>query len=672
MVYQTPPGLIPMPDLSSRDLPFWHAAAAIVLLGLSATTAGEATDGEKSGGWRLAGESSPYLRMHAENPVQWFPWGEQAFETARRENKPMFISIGYFTCHWCHVMARESFSNPEIAALLNERFVAIKVDREQRPDVDAAYMNYVVATRGQGGWPMSVWATPDGHPFVGGTYFPPDASEGQAGMKQLLIRIGELWRTEEDRVRKTADSAVAMLRKQATAVTPTPRLTAGTLVEARKQLTGSYDELQGGFEPAPKFPQPARLLFLLQDEEPASVAMALHTLDRMAAGGIYDQLEGGFHRYSTDSDWRVPHFEKMLYDQALIARAYLFAYRRTGAEKYAAMTRGILDFTLRQLRDPKGGFYAALSADSPVEAGQAGHMEEGAYYTWTWRQVTEALGEGGLRDWAAARFGLSESGNARGDPRGEMAGKNVLYLEAPAEALARQFKEDLGTANRRTAEAEERLLGARRRRPPVPLDDKVVTAWNGYMITTLAQAGRLLEEPRYSAAAAATAGFVMDTLYDDQTGILYRDWREGKRGVPGFSDDYAAMAEGLLMLYQVTGETPRLAQARRLLDTQLSLFWDEANGGFFQTTPDTELWVREKEASDGATLSANGMAVHVLLDLGGMTHDRTYRDKAVKTATWAGAQLWDVPAAMPYILIRWPELMQESEPVTGVPDGTGK
>lgn len=661
-----------MPDPRSRHFPCWHAVVVALLLCISATTASETTDREKSGGWRLAGESSPYLRMHAENPVEWFPWGEQAFEKARRENKPLFISIGYFTCHWCHVMARESFSNPEIAALLNEHFVAIKLDREQRPDVDAAYMNYVVATRGQGGWPMSIWATPDGHPFVGGTYFPPEASEGQPGMKQLLTRIGELWRTEEDRVREAGDRGVAMLRKQATPVTPSPRLTAGTLVEARRQLAGSYDELQGGFGPAPRFPQPARLLFLLQDKEPASADMALHTLDAMAAGGIYDQLEGGFHRYSTDPDWRVPHFEKMLYDQALIARAYLLAYRRTGAEKYAAMTRGILDFTLRQLRDPKGGFHAALSADSPVEAGRPDHMEEGAYYTWTWRQVTEALGGGILRDWAAAQFGLEESGNALSDPRGEMGGKNVLYLAVPTDALARQFKVDLSTANQRTAEVEERLLGARRQRPPVLLDDKIVSTWNGNMITTLAQAGRLLEEPRYIEAAAAAADFVLDTLYDNQTGILYRDWREGKRGVPGFSDDYAAMAEGLLMLYQVTGERPRLVQARRLLDTQLSLFWDEANGGFFQTTPDTELWVREKEASDGATLSANGMAVHALLDLAGMTHDRTYRDKAVKTAAWAAAQLEEVPAAMPYILIRWLELVQESEPVTEADGGVDK
>jgi uncharacterized protein YyaL (SSP411 family) len=400
--------------------------------------------------------------------------------------------------------------------------------------------------------------------------------------------------------------------------------------------------------------------------------MALHTLDAMAAGGIHDQLEGGFHRYSTDSDWRVPHFEKMLYDQALIARAYLSAYRRTGEEKYAAMTRGILDFTLRQLRDPKGGFHAALSADSPVEVGKAGHMEEGAYYTWTWRQVTEALGEGDLRDWAAAQFGLEESGNALSDPSGEMAGKNVLYLETPIEAVARQLKVDLITANRRDAEVKEQLLRARRQRPPVPVDDKIVTAWNGYMITTLAQAGRLLKEPRYIEAATATAGFILDSLYDDKTGILYRDWRAGKRGVPGFSDDYAAMAEGLLMLYQATGEQPRLAQARRLLDTQLSLFWDEANGGFFQTTSDTELWVREKEASDGATLSANGMAVHALLDLGGMIHDVTYRHKAVKTAAWAGAQLVDVPAAMPYILIRWPELTQAPAPVAGAGPGVEK
>ena len=300
-------------------------ATACLLCGLLLAGGVQAGDEVKAGGWRLASESSPYLQLHADNPVEWYPWGAAAFEKARRENKPVFISIGYFTCHWCHVMARESFSNPEIAALLNESFVAIKVDREQRPDIDAAYMNYVIATRGQGGWPMSVWATPQGHPFLGGTYYPPEASLGRAGFRQLLERLIEAWRTDREGVLATADSAVAMLQKLERTVMPDTG-PSGTLPgRALKALAASYDDMQGGFGPAPKFPQPARLLFLLQAADDSAADMALFTLDEMARGGIHDQLGGGFHRYSTDFEWLVPHFEKMLYDQALVARAYLFA-----------------------------------------------------------------------------------------------------------------------------------------------------------------------------------------------------------------------------------------------------------------------------------------------------------------------------------------------------------
>jgi uncharacterized protein YyaL (SSP411 family) len=652
-----------MPVSLQRYLRYWLAAG--VLACICSITPAAAADAEKTGGWRLALESSPYLRLHADNPVEWFPWGEAAFEKARRENKPLFISIGYFTCHWCHVMARESFSNPGIAALLNADFVAVKIDREQRPDVDAAYMNYVVATSGHGGWPMSVWATPEGHPFVGGTYFPPDARGGRAGMKQLLARISRLWDEDEDNIRATANRAVAMLRKMGASATPLARLSDDTRVAARKQFASTYDELQGGFGPAPKFPMPGRLLFLLQDEQQTSVDMALNTLDKMAAGGIHDHLGGGYHRYSTDFEWRVPHFEKMLYDQALIARAYLFAWRRTREDRYAATAREILDFTLEQMHHAGGGFYSALSADSHADAEQSGHMEEGAYYTWTWKQLTGVLGKGDLRAWAAARYGIIPSGNALSDPLDEMAGRNVLYRAQPNAALARQFGVDLITANQRNAEIDQRLLASRQQRPAVPVDDKVVTVWNGYMITTLALAGRLLDEPRYIKAADQTADFIMDALYADRQGVLYRDWRQGVRGVPGFSDDYAAVAEGLLMLYKVSGDKQRLAQARRLMDTQLALYWDEANGGFYRTPADTELWVREKEASDGATLAVNGVAVHVLLDLDRVTDARDYGEKALKTAAWAGAQLEDAPASMPYTLIRWPELMQQSEPAAG-------
>ena len=613
---------------------------------------------ERAAGWRLATESSPYLRLHADNPVEWFPWGEAAFEKARRENKPLFISIGYFTCHWCHVMARESFSNPEIARQLNDGFVSIKIDREQRPDLDAAYMQYVTLTRGHGGWPMSVWATPGGEPFVGATYIPPDETRGRPGMKQLLARLTRLWKDDKAGLRATAASAVKTLQKLGGSAQPVTELTVAALAEARRQYADSFDELQGGFGMAPKFPQPARLMFLLQDEPQASADMALFTLESMLAGGIYDQLGGGFHRYSTDFEWRVPHFEKMLYDQALIARAYLYAYRRNANELYADTARATLDFTLREMRDPQGGFHAALSADSPVPGDAQSHMEEGAYYTWNWRQLHEAINNATLRGWVAARYGLSELGNAVSDPLNEMSSKNVLYRAMDTRELAQKFNVDLMTATRRNAEAERLLRVARDRRPAVPVDDKVVAVWNGYMMTTLALAGRLLDEPRYIEAAGQTAGFVLNTLFDEKDALLYRDWSDGELGVPGFSEDYAAVSEGLLTLYKVTGNKRWLNAAQTLVDLQLEMFWDRDNGGFFSTPATTELWVREKPASDGATLAVNGVALHVLLQLGELTGQQAYLQYAWQTAAWAAAQLHDAGAAMPYSLIKWNALIE--------------
>jgi uncharacterized protein YyaL (SSP411 family) len=630
---------------------------ALSLVLFSTATYPEKQDADRPGGWRLATESSPYLQLHAENPVTWYPWGEAAFERARRENKPLFISIGYFTCHWCHVMARESFSNPEIARLLNENFISIKIDREQRPDLDAAYMRYVTLTRGNGGWPMSVWALPNGDPFVGGTYLPPDEVRGRVGMKQLLPRLVTLWKEEEDKVRETAARAVAMMQRLGASAAPLQKISSAAVVEARRQYAEDYDDMQGGFGPAPKFPHPARLMFLLQDDEQASLDMALFSLERMAAGGINDQLAGGFHRYSTDFDWRIPHFEKMLYDQALIARAYLFAYRRTGSDQYADTARAILDFTLADMRSPRGGFYAALSADSAVPGDAGSHMEEGAYYTWSWRQLDAALPDASLRDWARARYGLSERGNAINDLHNEMGGRNVLYRAQSTRELAKEFDVDLITAQRRNAEVDRLLLQARARRPAVPVDDKVVAVWNGYMITTLAMAGQLLDEPRYIDAAKATAKFLMQALYDENSRVLYRDWRDGKRGVPGFSEDYAAVAEGLLALYRVTGQKHWLSRARTLVDRQLALFYDAVGGGFFSTPEDTELWIRAKQASDGAVLSVNGVSLHVLLQLGELTDRQRYSEYAWETAAWAGAQLVNVASTMPYSLMVWDELV---------------
>jgi uncharacterized protein YyaL (SSP411 family) len=630
--------------------------ALLVLLLLNAPAEAETpTSPPATGGWRLANESSPYLRLHADNPVAWYPWGEAAFAQARRENKPVFISIGYFTCHWCHVMARESFSDPDIARLLNAHFIAIKVDREQRPDVDAAYMRYVTLTSGQGGWPMSVWTTPDGKPFLGGTYYPPEAGRGRPGFRPLLEKLAAAWESDADGIRRIADNAVATLRRLDASATPLAQLDMQPLVTARRQYAAAYDELQGGFGPAPKFPQPARLLFLLQDTDADSAAMALHTLDSMIAGGIHDQLGGGFHRYAVDPDWHVPHFEKMLYDQALIARACLVAYRRTGVARYAATARAILDFTLAEMRDPQGGFYSALSADSPVPGKAVDHMQEGAYYTWTWAQLTLALPDADLLDWAVARYGITRAGEVAG----EVAGSNVLYHALDTAALAKRFRVEQDIALQRLARVDALLLAARRERPAVPVDDKVVTAWNGYMITTLALAGRVLDEPRYLDAAVAAATFIEDQLLDEESQLLYRDWRDGERGVAGFCEDYAALAEALLALYKVSGKRDWLLQARSLADAMLARFWDSKHGGFFNTGADTELWLREKPLADGATVSANGVALQVLLQLAAFSSEPQYRERAREAAAWAGAQLGDAPDAMPYTLLAWESLIDK-------------
>jgi len=635
------------------DLPRLCFLALLVLLLPGANAAAQAAASPPAtGGWRLANESSPYLRLHADNPVAWHPWGEAAFAQARRENKPVFISIGYYTCHWCHVMARESFSDPDIARLLNAHFIAIKVDREQRPDVDAAYLRYVTLTTGQGGWPMSVWTTPEGKPFQGGTYYPPEAGLGRPGFRPLLEKLAAAWESDADAVRRVADNAVATLRRLDESVTPLVQLDDAPLVTAREQYAAAYDELQGGFGMAAKFPQPARLLFLLQDADTDSAVMALHTLDSMIAGGIHDQLGGGFHRYAIDPGWHVPHFEKMLYDQALIARACLVAYQRTGESRYAATARDILDFSLAEMRDPQGGFYSALGADSPVPGKSQEHMLEGAYYTWSWTQLTHALPDTELRDWAVARYGITRAGEAAG----EVAGSNVLYRALDADALAARFQVEPDVVRQRLARVDALLLAARAERPAVPVDDKVVTAWNGYMITTLALAGRMLDEPRYLDAAVAAADFIMDRLLDRETRVLYRDWRDGVRGVAGFCEDYAALAEALLALYRVSGERDRLLQARDLADAMLARFWDSKNGGFFNTGADTELWVRGKPLADGAAVSANGVALHVLLQLAAFSNETRYRELARQTAAWAGAQLADAPDAMPYTLLVWDSL----------------
>ena len=615
---------------------------------------------KEKGGWRLAETSSPYLRMHRDNPVEWYPWGEEALARARAENKPLFISIGYFTCHWCHVMERESFRNPEIARLLNSGFISIKVDREQRPDIDAAYMSFVVATQGYGGWPMTILAAPDGTPFFGGTYFPPDDRRGSPGLAPLLRKARALWDEDRRNVVEMSRQAAEQV-KQSLVATPLAGLTSEPVEKARRQFRAQFDQHDGGFGFAPKFPQPAQLLFLLQDDDRHSTEMALYTLDRMAAGGIHDQIEGGFHRYATDAAWRTPHFEKMLYDQALIARAYLAAFRRTGDKKYAGVARQTLDFALENMRDARGGFHSALGADSAVSVKQPQRIEEGAYYVWEWKQVQAAIPDIALRQWAIVRYGLRQDGNVVDGAPVELAGKNILYISRSEAELAELFGENTATVRERLGAVNSLLLAARRARPALPRDDKIVTAWNAYMITALVEAAQLLDTPRYRRAAEETARFILDKLYDEKRNILYRDWREGKRGVRAFAEDYAAMAEALLALHGLDGNQAWLATARKLTDAQIGHFWDAVDGGFYGAGGDSGLWLRAKPAADNVTPSPSAMAVGNLLRLGRLTGGKGYVEKAVRTAAWQGGVLREMPESMPYTLMYWPLLMAQAD-----------
>lgn len=651
--------------ISRSDVRFFQARLlpAILLtfaLSLPLIVGAAGTVNKSGGGWRLAEVSSPYLRMHHDNPVEWYPWGEEALAKARAENKPLFISIGYFTCHWCHVMERESFRNPDIARLLNSGFVSIKVDREQRPDLDAAYMSFVVAMRGYGGWPMTVLATPDGTPFFGGTYFPPEDRDNFPGLAPLLRKARTLWDKDRQNVIDMSKQAVEQLKQTKVAGSPLSSLTNEPVEKARKEFRVQFDHYDGGFSFPPKFPQPAQLLFLLQDGEQQSVDMALYTLDRMAAGGIHDHLEGGFHRYATDAAWRVPHFEKMLYDQALIARAYVAAFRRTKNKKYADIARSTLDFTLSNMRHPQGGFYSALGADSPVSAKQPRLTEEGAYYVWDWKQLRDAIPDLTLRQWAIMRYGLKQDGNVANGSSDELVGKNILYVARNDEELAEQFGESLATVVRHVSAVNRQLLSARQVRPALPQDDKIVTAWNGYMITALAEAAQVLNEPRYRRAAEETSRFILDKLYDEKRNMLFRDWRDGKRGVRGFAEDYAALTEGLLALRDLDAAPVWLKAARKLTDAQIEIFWDVSAGGFYGTARDTELWIRDKSAADSVLPSPNAVAVGNLLKLARLTGDKGYAEKAVRTAMWQGGMLRETPDSMPYTLMHWPLLMAQA------------
>ncbi|MHB8572916.1 MAG: thioredoxin domain-containing protein [Candidatus Dormibacteria bacterium] len=554
---------------------------------------------------RLASSTSPYLRQHADNPVDWYPWGEEALERSRREQLPILLSVGYSACHWCHVMERESFTDPAVATLMNRDFVCVKVDREERPDLDALYMEAVQAMTGHGGWPMTVFLTPLQQPFFAGTYFPPADRHGLPGFPRVLESIALAWRERRDEVEQQGLTLKRALEAASQRALSREPLTESLMRRALETLTRRYDPANGGFGGAPKFPSPMTLEFLVRCHlrgHPGALDMLLHTLERMDRGGIHDQLGGGFHRYATDVQWLVPHFEKMLYDNAQLARVYLQAWQLTGDPQLLSVVRTTLDYLLREMAHPAGGFYSAQDADS--------EGEEGRFFTWSHDDFLAASGQHGPE--AARYFGL--------EPDGNWDGTNILHrLASPSRAPASPEVET----------ARERLLAVRRTRVAPATDDKVLTAWNALAIRALAEAGAVLEEPRYLAAASGCAAFI-DTDLRLPGGRLARSWREGVTGGPGFLEDHAGLCLALLSLHAATGEQAHLERAIDLAADTMRLFRDPGSGGFMHTGLDQEaLLVRRPDLHDNAEPSGNSLAADALKRVAHITGDSELAAAAV-------------------------------------------
>jgi uncharacterized protein YyaL (SSP411 family) len=609
---------------------------------------------------RLAHERSPYLLQHAANPVDWYPWGSDAFEKARREDKPIFLSIGYSTCHWCHVMEHESFENEEIADLLNANFVAIKVDREERPDVDRVYMTFVQSTTGSGGWPMSVFLTPDLKPFYGGTYFPPTSRWGRPGFVDLLQELARVWKQDRARVDHASSELFERLKLAAGADgrSQAESTVAGTdaLAEAVEQYQRAFDRRHGGFGDAPKFPRPSELLLLLREHartgSEAPRLMAAETLRAMALGGMRDHVGGGFHRYSVDAAWRVPHFEKMLYDQAQLVLAFLEAGQATGDDFFIAVAEDTLAYVRRDLRDEAGGFYSAEDADSVPPGEEAGPKREGAFYVWTDAEVGELLGVDA--DVIRSRFGIRPGGNAPQDPQGEFRGQNLLYTAASIEDVAAASGRTVDEVVDALARARDVLFGARATRQRPHLDDKIITAWNGLMIAAFARAARVraghATARTWLETARQAAAFVRDRLWNAAEGKLLRRYRDGDAAIDGYAEDYACFAWGLLELFQADGDAGWLQLARELTGRLDARFWDEQGGWFSTSGDDPSVLLRLKEDYDGAEPSASSVAVLNALTLAYLVDDEDARRKAERTLGRYGPHAGRAARVIPMML----------------------
>ncbi len=585
---------------------------------------------------RLINETSPYLLQHAHNPVDWFPWGEEAFAIARREQKPLLLSIGYSACHWCHVMEHESFEDEAIAKLMNENFVNIKVDREERPDLDQIYMNAVQMMTQHGGWPMTVFLTPDAVPFYAGTYFPPADRYNMPGFPRVLISVADAFRERRDDIRETAESLLGELKRATALVESNEVLATGLLDSAYRGIIKNYDASNGGFGGAPKFPPAMTLEFLLHTFYRTGNRQALeivqHTCRKMADGGIYDQLGGGFHRYSTDASWLVPHFEKMLYDNALLSRLYLHYYQLTKDNSARQVAEGILDYVAREMTSPLGGFYSTQDADS--------EGVEGKFFVWSLTEVESLLGK---RDavFFAAYYNLTPDGN--------FESANILNVTKELADVAASEKVTVEELKTTLANAKRILFAAREKRIKPARDEKVLTAWNGLMLASFAEAGAILARPDYSDIAKKNARFVLGSLRRD--GLLLRSYKDGKAKLNAYLEDYAFFIDGLLTLFETTGELDWFIEARKLCDVMIKEFWDDEQGGFFFTGNSHEqLIVRAKDFFDNATPSGNSVAAEVLLRLGVLTSNQDYQRRAITILRLTTNGMLRYPAGFGWLL----------------------
>ena len=604
---------------------------------------------------RLAAARSPYLLQHADNPVEWFEWGDDAFAKARSEDKPIFLSIGYSTCHWCHVMAHESFESADVAAVLNEHFVSIKVDREERPDVDRVYMTFVQATTGSGGWPMSVWLTPDLKPFYGGTYFPPTSRWGRPGFVDILGEIARVWRAERTKVVQSAESLTAQLRAMEQSAPAWTAPGAEALQRTLQQFREGFDERYGGFGNAPKFPRPSELLFLMREHARTGNAdareMALRTLRVMAFGGMRDHIGGGFHRYSVDATWRVPHFEKMLYDQAQLALAFAEAAQLSADPFYLEVAEDTLAYVQREMTDPEGGFYSAEDADSlenapDQSAGGELHKREGAFYLWRADEVDALVGDDAAI--VKLRYGIEPDGNAPQDPQQEFTGKNILYVARGIDEIMRQTgktRDEIVTILNAT---RVKMFLARMKRPRPERDDKILTAWNGLMIAAFARVARLLDAESYRQTARRAAAFIRERMWRADSRTLLRRYRGGHAEIEAYAEDYADLIFGLLELFQADADPVWLEWAIALQQRQDELFWDEAAGGWFATTgQDPNVLLRMKEDYDGAEPTPSSVSVLNLLVLSHLVQEPAWPDRIDRTLRYFATRLEQAGRAVP-------------------------